>query len=234
MISALALSLLAAQAAPSAVRAGPIVVPREVPAASQGVSRAVLAEYSRCIVRRKHDAAARAVLGDGPIGRDEGLNISDCMPDRSRMRATAVQMRYGFADALVAADIKAPPADLAAVAPLAHRPFVDRPMPAVVAADPARVERWNAFAQAATAYATLSPLGECVVRANPGAALRLLRTPVESDEEKNAIGGLGTALTGCVATGAPLSVNRFALRGTIALNFYRLAMAPRVTAAGAN
>lgn len=217
-------------------RAGPILVDRTVDARNAGLSRAVMAEFARCIVRRKHDAAARVVLdpaADLGAERERGLFISDCMPSRTRMRAKAMQMRYGLAEALVVADLKQVAASFADVAPLQHHPFVDRPMPAEVAADPERLAGWNAFAEAATAYAALSPYGECIVRADPAGSVALLRTPLDGDEEKAAIAALAPALSNCVVKGQKLAINRFNLRGTVALNLYRLAKAPRVAPAGA-
>lgn len=216
-------------------RAGPILVDRTVDARDAGVSRAVMAEFARCIVRRKHDVAARVVLdpaADLGAERERGLFISDCMPARTRMRAKAMQMRYGLAEALVIADLKQVPASFIDVAPLEHRAFVDRPMPAEVAADPERLAGWNAFAEAATAYAALSPYGECIVRNAPAASVALLRTPLDGDEEKAAIAAMAPALSGCVPKGQKLAVNRFNLRGTVALNLYRLAKAPRVSLSG--
>lgn len=213
-------------------RAKPVVVQRQINA-SPAVSRAVMAEFARCVIRRKHDVAAKVVLDSTQaLGSEDNddLFISDCMPAGSRMRAKAVQMRYGLAEALVLSDVKAVPADLSLVAPLQHLPFVDRPMPADVAADPERVARWQAFAEAARAYANLAPIGECVVRADPAGSLALLKTKVESDAEKAAVGAIASALPGCVKKGEQLSINRFNLRGTIAVNLYRLARAPRLAA----
>ena len=75
-------------------------------------------------------------------------------------------------------------------------------------------------------------IGVSVLIVWPSAAgsFALLKTAVESDEEKAALGALAPALPGCVKKGEQLSVNRFNLRGTIALNFYRLAQAPRFAA----
>ena len=213
-------------------RTPPMVVQRQLDT-SPAVSRAVMAEFAGCVVRRKHDLAAEVVLDPSQrLGSEEdrGLFISDCMPSGSRMRARAAQMRYGLAEALVLADVKKAPADLSLVAPLNHPPFVDRPMPAEVAADPERVARWQAFAEAAQAYANLAPIDECVVRADPAGSLALLKTDVESDAEKAAVGAIAAVLPGCVKKGEQLSINRFNLRGTIALNLYRLARAPRLAA----
>jgi hypothetical protein len=224
-----AIALMAAGQDIVGTRTPPMVVQRYLDT-SPAVSRAVMAEFARCVIRRKHDTAAEVVLDPSQqLGSEDnkGLFISDCMPSGSRMRAKAAQMRYGLAEALVLADVDAAPTDLSLVAPLQHPPFVDRPMPVEVAADPARAAGWQAFAEAAQAYAALAPIGECVVRANPAGSLALLKTGVETDQEKAAIGALAPVLPGCVKKGEKISINRFNLRGTIALNLYRLARAPR-------
>ena len=110
-------------------------------------------------------------------------------------------MRYGLAEALVLADVKKAPGDFSPVAPLQHPPFVDRPMPAEVASDPERAAGWQAFAEAAKAYAALAPIGECVVRADPAGSLALLKTDVESEAEKAAVGAIAAVLPGCVTVG---------------------------------
>jgi hypothetical protein len=214
---------------------GRMVVERYVDAPSQGVSRMVLDEFAKCIVRRKHDAAARGVLDpDANLGkeREDGLFISDCMPGRTRLRARATQVRYGLAEALTLADAGKLSLDFAGVAPLVHRPFVDRPMPADVAADPRRVAGWNAYAAEHVAYAAVAPFGECVVRAAPAQSLAVLRTRVETAEETAALNALGPVLGPCLAKGSAMKLNKFVMRGTLALNLYRLANAPRGVPAG--
>jgi hypothetical protein len=234
-IIALALAGSAAQGREvTGIQPGPIVVERSV-ASSQGISRLVLGEFAKCIVRRKHDDAARVVLdAQADLGKEraDGLFISDCMPDRSRMRANATQIRYGLAEALTLADAKSLSFDFARTAPLVHRPFVDRPMPADVAADPRRVAGWNAVAAERSTYAVLSPFGECVVRAAPAQSLAVLRTRVETPEEDAALKAVFPVLGSCLGKGSALRLNKFVMRGTLALNLYRLARAPRIAAAG--
>ena len=203
------------------VRAAPTVVERSVASPSQDVSRLVLAEFSKCIVRRKHDVAARVVLDPAAnLGREraEGLFISDCMPTRSRMRVNATQMRYGLAEALTIAEAKTLSFDFANVAPLSH-PLSASSSPALFPAEQ-------------VALAAASPFGECVVRAAPAQSLAVLRTRVGSPEESAAMESLFPLLGKCLGKGKEMRLNRFVMRGTLALNLYRLARAPRVAAAG--
>jgi hypothetical protein len=214
---------------------GRMVVERYFDANSQGVSRIVLSEFAKCIVRRKHDAAARVVLDpEANLGkeREDGLFISDCMPGGTRLRARGTQIRYGLAEALALADAGKLSLDFAGVAPLVHRPFVDQPMPADVAADPRRLAGWNAYAAEHVAYAAVAPFGECVVRAAPAQSLAVLRTKVETPEENAALNALGPVLGPCLAKGKAMKLNKFVMRGTLALNLYRLANAPRGVPAG--
>jgi hypothetical protein len=216
------------------VRAGPTVVERNVASPSPGVSRAVLAEFSKCIVRRKHDDAARVVLDPAAnLGKERatGLFISDCMPARSRMRATATQIRFGLAEALTLAEAGKLSFDFAGVAPLYHRPF-NPPSLGDVRADPGRLSDLSLYPAEQAAFAAVSPFGECVVRAAPAQSLAVLRTRVETREESAALEALFPMLGKCLGKGQEMRLNRFVMRGTLALNLYRLARAPRVAVAG--
>ena len=83
-----------------------------------------------------------------------------------------------------------------------------------------------------SAYAALSPFGECVVRASPAQSLAVLRTRVETPEEDAALKAVFPVLGSCLEKGSALRLNKFVMRGTLALNLYRLARAPRIAAAG--
>jgi hypothetical protein len=55
-----------------------------------------------------------------------------------------------------------------------------------------------------------------------------LLTEPGSDLETRYLEALQPAAGNCIEKGAAISMTKYSLRGTIALNFYRLAMAPRV------
>ncbi len=74
----------------------------------------------------------------------------------------------------------------------------------------------------------ISILGECVVRANPSAAHSLLLTKIGSVLETRYLDAIQPAAGNCIEKGGSISLTKYSLRGTIALNFYRLAKAPRV------
>jgi hypothetical protein len=64
-----------------------------------------------------------------------------------------------------------------------------------------------------------------VVRVNPAAARTLLLTRPESAEEKAAFATMNLAFATCLPEGVTMSFGKTALRGTVAMNYYRLAKA---------
>ena len=76
----------------------------------------------------------------------------------------------------------------------------------------------------------LSYFGECVVRADPGNSKALLAASPDSRDEGIAIAALGKSLSGCLEAGRTLELNKTNLRGTVALNYYRLAKAAQSSA----
>lgn len=74
----------------------------------------------------------------------------------------------------------------------------------------------------------LAGFGECAVRTNPIGARALLGTKVNSDGELQALRSMIPAFSACLDEGRQLKTERAALRGTVALNYYRLAYAPKV------
>ena len=208
------------------------------PAASanepETVTRQVVADFAKCAVRSKPGEAEQMVLSEDAARRPAGgdpLFDGKCLDRGAQLRADRWQMRYALADALLQARPTMLAADVAAASALEHRPFVDRPMPAEVAADAERRARWETFARRGAGYATLSQFGECVVRKAPAQSRALLATKVESAEEGRAIAALTPLLGDCVKTSTQLELSKYNLRGTIALNYYRLAKAPRAEVA---
>jgi hypothetical protein len=77
------------------------------------------------------------------------------------------------------------------------------------------------------AAAYLSRFGECVVRVNPAGSKALLMSDEGTATEAAAFSALSTALGTCVAEGRTLNFDKWTLKGSIAVNYYRLAMAAR-------
>ncbi len=82
---------------------------------------------------------------------------------------------------------------------------------------------WSERIQNSQHDARLSAFGECVVRTSPNLAWALLRTDVASKAEAGAFKEITPTLARCLATDRGLQLGKYNVRGTVALNFYRLA-----------
>jgi hypothetical protein len=205
--------------------------------------RAVVAGYGECIVKREERRASEAILGnvsnDDLIKRYPQLVRGECVPmlvgDAISMQFGGDQFRYAIADALVRRQLaQVPPPVLDDVPALTHR----EPGEAPNADAKGRPLTGRALQEAHRDYqeeqgsAYLSRYGECVVRVDPAAAKALLMTEPESGAEAAQFAAMSTALATCLAEGHTLSFGKVALRGTIAVNYYRLAMAARTAQPG--
>ncbi len=211
--------------------------------------REVAARYGECIIKKRRAAAQQFVLKpdmDEREYRGYAQRVTDvyCLfaaakPESSiEMKFPGDTMRYALADALVKREFQgAPLPSIKDAAPLAQLRIDD----AVYGPPPgkeltkAQLEelaekrtKWQVVAYAAG-------LGECVVRAEPNKSYELLMARLNSAEEGAAFQALGPALSQCVTAGQKIRLNKTLVRGTVALNYYRLAHAPRaaVQAAGA-
>lgn len=203
-------------------------------------TRALMHDYARCVVGRQARKASQAMIanvGNGEIlrGAYRTLIVPDCLKGEAHFRVSMSfkgdLYRYALADALVNRELAASPApDLAAVPPLSHPQAGTEPRPT-----DARGRRLSARKyQAATAqfeeqstFAFLSRYGECVVRRAPAEARALVLAAPDSAEETARFGALRPALETCMPEGRSIRFGRVALRGSIAINYYRLAHAAR-------
>ena len=202
--------------------------------------RALVAGYGECVVKREAPRASAAIIAglgsNEMLARYPQLLQESCVPgqlgDLVQVRFTDDQYRYAIADALVRRELAAvPPPVLDDVPPLnqggpAGPPTVDssgRPLTgrALELATP------DYDRQRAANY--MWRYGECVVRVDPAAAKALLLTEPSSREENAKFSAMGNALGTCLAEGRSLEFGKADLRGTIAVNYYRLAMAARQT-----
>jgi hypothetical protein len=202
--------------------------------------RALVAGYGDCIVKREAARASAAIVtglsANEMLARYPQLIQDTCVPgqlgDLVQVRFSDDQYRYAIADALVRRELAAvPPPVLDDVPPLSHGgpaapPTVDskgRPLTGRALEAATR----NYDRQRAANY--MWRYGECVVRVDPAAAKALLLTEPSSKEENARLSAMGTALGTCLAEGRSLEFGKADLRGTIAVNYYRLAMAARQT-----
>jgi hypothetical protein len=198
------------------------------------VSRKLVLDYAMCIVRRSHDKAARSLLlnaDNNTIKRDFSRLIEGgCLrSDVASIGFDADLFRYSLANALVAFEFAASgPADFSDRLLLTHlQAPTQADLDTALAKARSSKERDEASInyQKAQSVAALSRYGECVTRSDPGGArLWVLSTPDTRDEEA-IIDALRPSFAACLKDGK-ITFSKTTLRGTVALNYYRLAHAP--------
>lgn len=205
-------------------------------------TRKLAYDYGKCVVGRHHAAASEAILrniSNREIMRNyavlvDGLCLVRSTHSGAKMSFPGDLYRYALADALFAREVaSAPVPDLSNVPPL-ERPA--RPEPAPLALNASKADR-NRYQQAfkdfteAEAFRALGAVGECVVRLNTAGAKALLLASPETNGETAAFNALRPTLAQCLPEGRTLTLGKLALRGTIAVNYYRLARAVKPLAA---
>lgn len=208
-------------------------------------TRALTHAYARCVVKRQPARASEAIarnLDNRAILRDYPMLIRGECLSRQVHQPTRLQFggdlyRYALAEALVIRELAAQPApDLAPVARLDHRGPGEPPQPVDSKGrklDGAKLEAALKPYRQDSAFAFLSRYGECVVRVDTAGARALLVSAPDSADESARFGALRPALAHCLPEGETLRFGKTALRGSIAINYYRLALAARVSAGGA-
>jgi hypothetical protein len=203
--------------------------------------RALVADYGDCIVKREAARASAAILAG--LGSNELLDrypqlmqescLHNRLGERVEVRFAGDQYRFAIADALVRQELaQVPPPILDDVAPLDHR----GPAAPPTTDAKGRPLQGRALEQAMRSYEVdraahyMWRYGECVVRLDPAAAKALLLTEPASPEEGAQFAAMGAALDTCLGEGRTLEFGKAALRGTIAVNYYRLAKAPQAAA----
>jgi len=212
----------------------------------QAKVRDVQHRFGACVVKKRANLAARYVLELYDKNRTPALidsldpHLGNCLVAATasmttiRMSFPADMLKYALADALVQSELarSAPLTDIASVAPLAHgtidpQEFLPPPGKSLKPAELKELDDNKTKAQVAI---YLSQFGECVVRADPADSHALLMANPDTAAESAAFGRLGSALGNCLDRGRQLALNKTVLRGTLALNYYRLVKAPRIVA----
>lgn len=202
-------------------------------------TRAVMHDYARCVVRRQSAKASEAIvanLDNAAILRKYSMLMSpECLgnaaQDGVQMRFTGDLYRYALADALVNRELAGwTIPDLTSVPRLVHRDPGETPSQVNAKGKPLGKRRYQealaAYEKEAT-YAYLSRYGECAVRGNPTGAKALLLSGPDTVQETAAFNALRPVLERCLVEGRTIRFGRVALRGSMAINFYRLAHAAR-------
>ncbi|HEX8307324.1 MAG TPA: hypothetical protein VF645_02770 [Allosphingosinicella sp.] len=206
-------------------------------------TRAVMHAYAKCVVRKQPAKAAEAIaanLDNATLLRDyQGLFSPECLSDAAhggvQMRFGGDLYRYALADALVNRELAgwAIP-DLAALPPLAHRDPGEPPSQTTAGGKPLGKKKYDAALEShrkVATYAYLSRYGECAVRGAPAGSKALLLTVPDTPQESAAFDALRPVLERCMVQGQTVRFGRVALRGSIAINFYRLAHSVRARVA---
>lgn len=188
-------------------------------AAEQSEERKLLYRYAGCLLESDTRNIRRFLVGDP---NDPAMNKwrkgfgGDClMPkhaDSNRLayiNPDGATLRLVLADVMMTRKLPAMAANLSVVPPLLQPAMP----PASAKGGAVEIQKW---------FAWVSDLGECAVRANPEAAAAVLRTTPESKEELAAMQAAVGSAGECVKGGV-LEIDPISLRGTIALNYLRLA-----------
>jgi hypothetical protein len=209
-------------------------------------TRALMHAYAKCVVDRKPAKASEAILANvdsGTIVRRYGMLINgECLArearDSVKMSFSGDLYHYALAEALVnreLGDLTLP--DLSGLPRLSHREPGEEPREVTAAGKKLSKRKFeearNGYAKS-VAYSFLSKYGECVVRLNPAGAKALLLTAADSQDETARFAALRPALASCMPEGNTIRFGRTALRGSIAINYYRLAHAARAVATKAS
>ncbi len=207
-------------------------------------NRTIMFDYAKCVVKQRHARAAEAILKNA--GNDEinkkysDLIRGDCLVSAANGEAEMTfggdLYRYALADALVNADLaKTSDSDFSNRAPLAHvEPYLQVELDAALAKIKSarkRAEVQEMFDNQST-VSWLSRYGECVVRHNPVSTKAWLLTAPNAPEESVHIAALQSAFGDCLVGRQTQKFNRMTMRGLVAINYYRLAMAAPVSSAG--
>lgn len=200
-------------------------------------TRETIDAYGACIVKKQPARAAQAIrenVDNGTLMRKyKRLIDGSCLPlpkgQQLEARFSGDQYRYALADALVRREFAATPApDLSSVARLDHRDPGEPPARVDARGRPVKDKDYREALenyQRARAFTFLSRYGECVVRVDPAAARALLMTTPESAEEAERFAAMNTSFATCLPEGETVKLGKLALRGTIAINYFRLAHA---------
>lgn len=207
-------------------------------------TRAVMHAYAKCVVRRQPAKAAEAVaanLDNSTLLRKYPMLFSpECLGDAAQdgvqMRFGGDLYRYALADALVNRELAGwSVPDLTVLPRLTHREPGEAPSRTTASGKPLGKRKYEAAVanhERDATYAYLSRYGECTVRGDPAGSKALLLTAPDTPQETAAFNALRPVLERCMVEGRTIRFGRVALRGSIAINFYRLAHSARASATG--
>lgn len=204
--------------------------------------RKVQTKYGECVVKKQYAAARTFVLLANLEGRDRDRAVAkianpDCLlgavtlPGGVQMTFPGDTMRYTLAEALIRREFPGgPPPSLKTAGPIVQPTFDETEY----VPPPGKKLKKKELDELAEMRSTrlgqvyLAAYGECVVRADTGNSHAVLMAEPGSTAESSAFRNLLPVFSACLTAGQTLSFGKAVLRGTIAMNLYRLAHAPRI------
>ncbi len=198
-------------------------------------TRKLMFDYAQCVVKSHRDRASEAIVsnaGNSIILRQyPQLISSECLV----RTGGEVQLTFGgdiyrhaLADALVNNTfVTRGVSGFADRLPLAHLPYpVRAELDAALAVTKSKRKRSQLQEGFDKQWAVgwLSRYGECVVRQEPEKSRFWILTPPETPEETSRINDLRSTFAACMPEGT-VKFSKVTMRGTVAINYYRLAMA---------
>ena len=194
-------------------------------------TRALVSIYANCVVQYEPRLAWK-VVRENPNGETIKKRYSNIYQlgcnHKSKvqvayMRFSGDTFYYALAEALFRRDLSETPlAGLAAVPALTHRKARAFDLSRIAeSGDDATDVLKSRNDQLAAEF--LSPYGECIVRAAPEPARKLLQTPASSAYETAGFTLIQPALAQCLPPGTQLKFSKMAIRGAIAFAYVRLA-----------
>lgn len=188
--------------------------------------RLVFRAFADCVVKQRAEEAKSYILSE--LDQQQTARLRGKMLDDSCWRAaggmegpiqtTGLMLQGTLAEALLAAEGHSGPLRrIDGIADLTHQSVTEAEARQV---DPDTLEFMRAMAH-------LFQLGECVARANVDSSYTLLKSEPGSVEETAAFAGLRPAFEGCTGRGQTSAASTAEMRAAVAVNYYRLAHAPR-------
>ena len=201
-------------------------------------AREVLRSFGQCIVNSKGSRvlAAHVILEDVSnetiIKKYPGLVDPNCMPmGANTLTLPGDYIRYGIAEALVTRELVQPATSFDGVPLLQHKAVDPADFTAKPGASKKSIQTLEQARLNAEDRVFASKFGECVVRTDPAYSRKLLFTATSSLEEDAFFAALRPALGSCLIPGQTIKIEKSMVRGTIALNYYRLAHAAQTLTA---
>ena len=225
---------------------------RGVPTVAQREYVGDVYDYATCTVRNYPSRSRDLILADvdnktmerkfGDLYTSKPLAfVPGCrelfLRDRQGIAIDPDLFRYALAAVLVKRDFgKAPSVQFSNVTPLSHRALEgEAQYQAKLGATSSEKRRAQIKFEhdKDLTRAWLAQFGECVVRKNSVAAKDWIVSAYDSVDESAAVKRMSPEFSACLVEGEALTFPKAILRGTVAINYYRLAMALPAHSTGA-